>query len=435
MENLTNLEPKKEYYNNFFMYVQVILVLLVFSVTNIRVIGQFLPNVISQTITSNNFISLLLIFNVVLVFLFHRPQMDNLRLFSNGIFFIVIIFVIIYINITLNDGGAVQLFSYFFRDIYIFLIIVNLSFSFSFNLDRMKLIIISICTIEALLGCVQHIMNIPIFKTEMNGASVFNAIFFYNGSSSNKSWAFGSLATVRAFGTTDSGLTLGILMIFGVAVILSKNFRNHFIKYSLLTLFSVTIYFTVTRNDYIAYVIFILLMTIKKYMLNNKVLMKFVYLVTLLISSSVLWINGFLNMLIKLANSANISTFSDRFRYLDIVFNQIVDIKHLLFGSQIVQTGDLPIDNSFIAYTMNYGLFFAILISFFMYFVFRYCISNMLNTNYSLVIFLLLYPLISMSNNVLFSFATLTVLVLIIIKKEKQEYSERIQIRKNIIKM
>lgn len=86
MENLTNLEPKKEYYNNFFMYVQVILVLLVFSVTNIRVIGQFLPNVISQTITSNNFISLLLIFNVVLVFLFHRPQMDNLRLFSNGIF-------------------------------------------------------------------------------------------------------------------------------------------------------------------------------------------------------------------------------------------------------------------------------------------------------------------------------------------------------------
>lgn len=259
--------------------------------------------------------------------------------------------------------------------------------------------------LEAILGIFQHATGNTIFDPQP-----LNAIYFLNGASSSNILNLGSGASVRAFGTFDSGLTLGIFLIFSLAIMLDLSSLNVIFKIVFFITYLIGIYSTLTRNVYIGFVVFILVYVLLTFGIKS-LYIKWLYFIVTIISATLFWLTDLLHLLVSVASNINITTFGDRFMFLKQIMAEIPDTLHFLFGNNITSSNGIPIDNSAITIIAQFGLIFTILVFLLQISIFNSTISNKLKRKSALGAFLFLFPVMGASNNVVQSFLIASALV------------------------
>lgn len=265
--------------------------------------------------------------------------------------------------------------------------------------------IVIIGFLEAILGIFQHVTGNTIFDPQP-----LNAVYFFNGMSSSNIADLGFGASVRAFGTFDSGLTLGIFLIFSLAIMLDLSSLNIVFKIVFFITYLIGIYSTLTRNVYIGFIVFILVYILLTFDIKS-LYIKWLYFIVTVISAALFWLTNLLYLLVSVASNVNITTFGTRFIFLKQIMAEIPDTLHFLFGNNITSANGIPIDNSAITIIAQFGLIFAILVVLLQISIFNSTISNKLKRKSALGAFLFLFPVMGASNNVVQSFLVAAALI------------------------
>ncbi|KGH73673.1 hypothetical protein X280_01720 [Oenococcus oeni IOEB_0502] len=287
---------------------------------------------------------------------------------------------------------------------------------------------------ESLLGIAQHFLNNTFFNTyDSNGTPIFLSIFYSNGLSSSDPF---SGSEVRAFGTMDSGLTLGVFVLLSMALVLSEIPRlKKRTKLILLLIFLIAIYSTLTRNIYTATLIFIFFYLFKKNSKKriSKKYLKLIYVLATIVCFISIWLQSLIQIISQLfqALGFNVNTFSGRFIFLQAAITRIKSFSSLLFGAGMPITSEIPVDNSMFYLMLQFGLILAIIFIFFMYGSFLDCLKNdsFYQNNYSIAIFMLLFPFVSYGNNIFHAFC-ISYIILILFFEKPSELDQYIRIEK-----
>lgn len=276
---------------------------------------------------------------------------------------------------------------------------------FSFHKGFVANFIVLIGVFESVLGIIQHIASDPFFDTQK-----LNAIYFLDGKSSSTITNLGSGASVRAFGTFDSGLTLGIFLMLSLAILIDLSNIKKIFKIIFSAIYLVAIYYTLTRNVYIGLVSFLFIYFLLR--LNIKsIYFNWFYFITTIIGASLFWLTGLLDWLVSLAKSANVMTFGIRFIYLKQVIAGIPDALHFFLGSNITTAEGIPIDSSAISIIAEFGLIFAFFVFLLQNSIFNSTLSVSSVKMPALGAFLFLFPIMGASNDVIQSFLIAAALV------------------------
>lgn len=332
---------------------------------------------------------------------------DLFWLFMPFILFILSLIAIgLSVETTIDVGTTLQ------TSIHVFIMFFLLAYckkSYSkFNSEIVSRFVVILGTIEAILGIYQHVANNTFFD-----ATSLNAIYFLNGLSSSNILFLNAGASVRAFGTFDSGLSLGIFLMMCLSITIDFTNFNNKIKVIMISIFLLAIYFTLTRNVYIGFGIFVYIYISMKLGLKN-IGARFLYLLVTLISATLFWLSNLLDFLITFAGHVNISTFGARFIYMKMAISRIPDILHFMFGSNIKSERSLPIDSTVIAIIAQYGIIFTFITLLILYLIFKSII--LVNKNgkirYPAIgAFLLVLPIIGASNSLLTAFLMVSSIV------------------------
>lgn len=156
---------------------------------------------------------------------------------------------------------------------------VNLSFS---NVSAIWKTVYLFIFCQAVLGILQALSKSPLVPTELNGESIVNSIYYLNGRSSSYAYFLDLGARVRAFGMTDSGLTLGMFSILGLCIPFQKAKGILGIISDLL--FLLAIIFTYTRLIWLIAIIILLLKIAFKFTNFKDEFVKLVYYTNLGVS-------------------------------------------------------------------------------------------------------------------------------------------------------
>lgn len=287
-----------------------------------------------------------------------------------------------------------------------------------FNVTMVARFVVFIGILEALLGIYQHVLSRPIFDT-----TNLNSVYFLNGYSSSNVAFLGAGASVRAFGTFDSGLSLGVFLLMCVGITLDfANFKRR-TKVIVLIIFLLAIYFTLTRNVYIGLVVFIFYYLLARIGFSKR-LLNFSYIMVALVSGMVYWFTNLLNWLISLASQAKITTFGARFMYMKISISRIPDYVHFLFGSNISPQRSAPIDSTVMATIAQYGLVFIVIVSILLWQAYKIVASNSINARMrfpAVSSFLFTLPIIGASNSFLVGFVMCSSVILLIYNAKVNE--------------
>lgn len=279
-------------------------------------------------------------------------------------------------------------------------------------------LIILMGIVESLIGLIQHFFNITIFSINTTKAEVYHSIFFSHGSSASAISKLGGVANIRAFGMMDSGLSLGIFCLFCICLILCTNYTKFKSKVYML-FFLLTIYSTITRNVYFATVLFAIFFLNRKKLFEHKQVINIFYIVFLVLMACAPLLQDLIFFLTQLAENISIQTFGGRFSFLSIGISEIPSKMAFLFGSNIVPNEYVPLDNSFIADMLRRGLAFSLLENIMLYVCFYWCLKKVSFKDFSMVLFMSLYPFIGFSNNVTYSFLILFSIISIFINNKK----------------
>lgn len=156
---------------------------------------------------------------------------------------------------------------------------VNLSFS---NVSAIWKTVYLFIFCQAVLGILQALSRSPLVPTELNGESIVNSIYYLNGRSSSYAYFLDLGARVRAFGMTDSGLTLGMFSIIGLCIPFQK--AKGILEIISDLLFLLAIIFTYTRLIWLIAIIILLLKIAFKFTNFKDEFVKLVYYTNLGVS-------------------------------------------------------------------------------------------------------------------------------------------------------
>lgn len=298
---------------------------------------------------------------------------------------------------------------YFQTSIHVFILYFLVCFAkqarLHFNTQVTAKFIVIVGIFEAVLGIVQHITGMTFFAPEN-----LNAIYFLNGLSSSNVDTLGVGASVRAFGTFDSGLTLGIFLIFCLSVMIDLCNMKKYIKVVFTGVYLIAIYCTLTRNIYIGLISFGALYFFLKFNIRG-LYWKWLYFIITFVTASLFWLNNLLGWLVSIASNANVSTFGSRFVFLRQVIEQIPDTWHFLLGSNLTSINGIPIDSSAITLIAQFGLLFTIFVFLLQGSIFGSVISSTPVRKPALGAFLFLFPIIGASNNVVQAFLIASIII------------------------
>lgn len=279
---------------------------------------------------------------------------------------------------------------------------------------------------QMILGVVQYIKTDPIFAVYYKGEPILNPVFYLNGASSSNSYFLAMGAKVRAFGMTDSGLTLGLIALFMLSVVIFSEKLNKTFKILFSILCFAAIYMTLTRVIYLASLVLLFFAYLIK--TNKYKLLKLSYFITLGIQ--ILLITVFQEAAYVIVNFVtngawNLDSLKSRIDGVHFFWNiSNMNIWKFLFGSNITARlnslqSAYSIDNEFFKIFLDIGIVgYLILIIFFTKVVFKYLREildkkdkNGIETSF--VCFLLTFPFLGISNVVnYFYLPMLTILVL-----------------------
>lgn len=133
-------------------------------------------------------------------------------------------------------------------------IVIALASQKPVKIQRLKIFMLCITVIHAILIISQHFLNDIIWPFSIDGEG--KQIFYISSEYYNT-----GKYMERCPGLCISGLEAGVLLIFGIILVISISEMNKYLRICLLALFVIAIFFTGTRNIYLQ-LIFIVAITI-----------------------------------------------------------------------------------------------------------------------------------------------------------------------------
>lgn len=307
-------------------------------------------NFISVTVVS----SISVISLCILIFLNRDALKINLKWFIVLFIMLLIIFISSYTN--MYFGFVTDFWNIIKSYMYVLLLIIVLSFNLCFRYkETMKKIVLFFITGQSLIGILQAIVNKPIIPIiNKDGNVIVNTIYYLNGGSSTSYNLLLLGGRVRAFGITDSGLTLGLFGMLGIALIIDE--KNRLLKSVLGTIYVITIYLTYTRIIWIATCVYLSLVLLNKIKIGKRiyVLGWVIQLLLVCIFSS--------NYIMLLFN--DYPTVISRIQGIQYYINNLsLSLKNLLFGQNFVNYIDYfskitvyTLDNELLVIVANIGI-------------------------------------------------------------------------------
>lgn len=226
--------------------------------------------------------------------------------------------------------------------------------------------------VQSFFGILQYLTNSTLFPMEIGGKQVSKNLFYSQGSSSANEQILSAGGHVRAIGLTNSSLTLGLFMLFGI--VLALYMKSKFWKSFLILLFSATVFMTLTRVIWVTWLFLIILLFLPGVKNNYKlqmILSDFFWLMQVLIAF-------FPTLLSRFQNNPFFATLLSRFNGLQFFLQQFpIKFANLFIGQNFsvrlidIKTFGLSLDNQFLVYVLNLGLF-----SFFIYYLLNRFIVN-----------------------------------------------------------
>lgn len=406
--------------------------LLWMSKATIRILNLMTNKKYAFVLNQNTIIILLLFGLISLVFFnaVNKKQSINAKYYFSTFLFIFILIISYLINFQSNyvaNSQIVQLLKSYFPIIFVIIILVfnNLHF-----IDRkvMQVTVICYSTVQGTIGILQGITKSTIIPvTDDFGNSVVNSIYYSNGISSKEAYFLQNAgARVRAFGLTDSGLTLGLLCLLSLIILLYAD-KKGILHYIGIAFFMCVIFLTLTRTIMLITGIVIIL-----YILKKENYLKIMYILSIV---SQLAMIGAAAIILKSDFGANIikifPTIGSRLEgYLFYFDHYNFSFLHILFGNNNVSLSPLlqtaySLDNESLNIIMDIGLLGLIMVlGVYTGALVKYRLK-IDNRNDGIYIFLLTFPLLGMGNSVYYFYFPMLAIYLLL-------NSKRIQITKKL---
>lgn len=346
------------------------MVLVMMSKSLLLILSAYLPAVF-KVFSSNTFfyafLSILMVF-YVLIFLLNQSYID-LKWVVLCVSFLCVIVLVQFVYPSFVYSGLKGSFLQISSNVSLLFAIMLCAIPSNKKMPSCKKTVYVICllfiTIQSLFGILQYLTNSTIFPLEIDGQKVSKTLFYSQGSSGSNEAILMTGGHIRAIGLTNSSLTFGLFMLFGI--ILAMSIRSRLFKSLLLLIFSMAIAMTLTRVIWVAWfflVVFIFFPGIK----NNFHLQSLI--------SNLFWsgqvIFAFVpSILAHFQDNPFFATLLSRFQGYSF-FLQIfpINFKNVWIGQNFeirlldFKTFGYSLDNQFLVFVLNLGLF-----SYLLYFI------------------------------------------------------------------
>ncbi|AXQ27051.1 hypothetical protein CS304_10295 [Lactiplantibacillus plantarum] len=339
-------------------------------VLTILILIQMVPSVIarlSDMIGINEqlagyFIKLLFVFVLIIFFIISAAAysneftLNNLKISVSGFLYFIVLIIVLVITSRINSQPV----SWRMSGYFILIVVMALSIfkynRFTLSLSAMYWGIVVYTVPNALLGIVQYITGQSIVPIVNQNGDASVASTQLNDVSSLG--ILGSNGGYRAFGLFDSGMTLGLFLLLGLAVLFFGKLKiNRYAKLPLGTLFIIALIMTLTRNIYF---LFVLLMFLR--FVNSNKMKNILFIVGIIMQAVTVEIANVLNTL-TFFQSAFFGTLRARFRGLIFFENYYQqNIVSYLFGKgyqydAIVKSfTENTVDNQMLATFLDIGI-------------------------------------------------------------------------------
>lgn len=339
-------------------------------VLTILILIQMVPSVIarlSDMIGINEqlagyFIKLLFVFVLIIFFIISAAAysneftLNNLKISVSGFLYFIVLIIVLVITSRINSQPV----SWRMSGYFILIVVMALSIfkynRFTLSLSAMYWGIVVYTVPNALLGIVQYITGQSIVPIVNQNGDASVASTQLNDVSSLG--ILGSNGGYRAFGLFDSGMTLGLFLLLGLAVLFFGKLKiNRYTKLPLGTLFIIALIMTLTRNIYF---LFVLLMFLR--FVNSNKMKNILFIVGIIMQAVTVEIANVLNTL-TFFQSAFFGTLRARFRGLIFFENYYQqNIVSYLFGKgyqydAIVKSfTENTVDNQMLATFLDIGI-------------------------------------------------------------------------------
>ena len=251
-------------------------------VLTILILIQMVPSVIarlSDMIGINEqlagyFIKLLFVFVLIIFFIISAAAysneftLNNLKISVSGFLYFIVLIIVLVITSRINSQPV----SWRMSGYFILIVVMALSIfkynRFTLSLSAMYWGIVVYTVPNALLGIVQYITGQSIVPIVNQNGDASVASTQLNDVSSLG--ILGSNGGYRAFGLFDSGMTLGLFLLLGLAVLFFGKLKiNRYAKLPLGTLFIIALIMTLTRNIYFLFVLLMFLRFVNSNKMKN----------------------------------------------------------------------------------------------------------------------------------------------------------------------
>jgi hypothetical protein len=417
----------KSLFSLFFIFVMLMVAIKGMALQTFILLGER-----SFALFKNSLANMWIIFMVIaliIITVFSRRNSRN-EVYTFPFFSILALIIVTLLSSSINTDTSfsfTQSFWILFSS-YLSLFVLLVMDTFKFNKINPKTalgVLIFFNIFQMVLGFFQYIKTNPIFAVYYKGEPILNPIFYLNGISSSNSYFLALGAKVRAFGMTDSGLTLGLISMFMLSLVIFSKKISKFLKLVLSILCLLVIFMTLTRVVYLSSMVLLFFAYLIK--TNRYKILKISYYVTLIVQilfTSVLQETAYSVVNFISNGTWNIDSLKSRIAGVHFFWDiSSMNIWKFLFGSNITAHLDsiqtpYSIDNEFFKIFLDIGVLgYSILIIFFTKVLFKYVrevfkSENKNNIEAAFVCFLLTFPFLGISNVVnYFYFPMFTILL------------------------
>ncbi|MEQ3591006.1 hypothetical protein ETJ91_19825 [Bacillus albus] len=419
-----------------FTYLYVTLLLIIAGNTTITQMFLFTGERKFGVLSKERIVLLLYLITIIVGVLVSKKSLQitfsKVKAFYILFVFLISSFILSFVN---SSEGFEKVTEVFFSYYWVTLFVIILGMNINFMEEKyVKRAFSMFFFIQCILGIMQYTFNKPFVFTTFNGEPVLNTIYYLNGMSSASDILYSMGAQVRAFGLTDSGLTLGMfsLALFSCYFynLSSSNGREKMRAILIMLVALICAYMTITRNIYVTGLFLLLLLLFLNKVSSKKILfVKIMYV--LLIIGNFLYVSfaeELFKFIAQVIPEFNIETLFSRLIGYQQVFNKVkFDVSHILFGSGVVPSRQLYIDNDFLYTYANIGLVSYVLMQIiYMYILFK-GLNGLRTKAYNsrflkgLLIFLVTYPFASWISTVIYVYFILAILAYVIMKNEDKK--------------
>ncbi|CAI8728368.1 Wzy [Priestia megaterium] len=414
-----------------FTYVYVVLLIMIAGNTTITqlflLVGEKKLGILSkERIILFIFISTIIVATMVSWKKITITKFKIIAVYITSLFFISLI-ILSFINTSEGLSKFFQVFfSYYWITLFSIVIFLNITFMKEKYIKKSLSIFI---LMQCILGILQSVLNKPLVFTTFEGEPVLNTIYYLNGISSASDILYSMGAKVRAFGLTDSGLTLGLLSL----VLFSSRFYDLFsidrkkqiISGIVIVIAIFCTIMTITRNIYFSGMLLALLLLYLRKVSKFKItIIKSLYISSFIVNCFfVTFASEILNQFAGSIKGIDLNTLFGRLIGYQQVLEQLkFNPSGILFGSGIVPSRQLFIDSDFLYVYANAGLVvYAVMQLIYIYILFK-GLNGIAAKRYSssfikgIIVFLATYSFAGWVNVVAYVYLPVAILAFLIMK-------------------